>query len=154
MKAYSILLWLVLFNAVLGMLGTFVPPAVDSDGNSVDPDNLSNVGGRDIFGMGSISGAIMLPNENTELANELTNQFESFKESWGTGNTAGLVTDTVTIMVLFLQLLFGIITYLPSLLIVLGVPTPIINIINVGVVIITIVALVQIITNKWFTIGE
>lgn len=154
MKAYSILLWLILFNAVLGMLGTFIPPAVDSDGNPVDPDNSSNVGGRDIFGIGSIPGAVMLPMDNVNLTNDLYDQFESFKTSWSTGNIGSLLAEILIMTSIFFQLLFGIITYLPSLLVLFGVPQAVVDVINIGVFIVTFVAAIQIITNKWLTIGE
>ena len=140
-------------------MGSYIGnPSLDTLGNPVDKDSPDNVGGRDVFGIANIPGVIQLPNANSSMLNDVNNKWGSFQNATSTGNLVtnvyGAITEGFWLVVAFIGLLFSVVTFMPDMLVLFGVPQPIVDLIGFGMIIITIVAIVQVVSNKWFSIGE
>lgn len=133
MKAYSILVWFVFFNLVCGLIGTYA-------------GSVSN-GGQDIFGVADKPGVTLLPEKNQELVQKFQDLIESWQSVDGFG---ALMSNTWNAIILLPQMLIMMITFVPSMLESLQIlPPEITNILNIGIVFVTVIAMVQWFTNKW-----
>lgn len=133
MKAYTILVWFVFFNLVCGALGTYF--------------SSTSVGGKDVFGIADKAGVTLLPEENRELIEKFNALTESIQHTEGFVN---LANNAWNIIILLPQMLLMMITFLPNMLNSLQIlPTEIIELLNFGVVFVTVVAIIQWFSNKW-----
>lgn len=133
MKAYSILMWFVFFNLVCGAIGTYV--------------GSTETGGKDVFGIADKAGVRLLPEENEELITQFTATTEALRSStniWEYG------INTINAIVLLPQLLLMMLTFIPTMLESLEIlPVEITNILNLGIFFVTMIAIIQWLTNKW-----
>lgn len=133
MKAYTILVWFVFFNLVCGGLGTYF--------------SSTSVGGKDVFGIADKAGVTLLPEENTEIIEKFYALTESIQNTEGFGDA---LNNTWNIIILLPQMLLMMITFMPNMLNSLQIlPPEIISILNIGVVFVTVIAIVQWFSNKW-----
>jgi hypothetical protein len=136
MKAYSIVLWLLLFNAVLGMMST-----MDLFGAS--DTNVSN----------PLKG--ILPNADNDLNEKINKCMEIVANPYGDGGFFGLVASWLTFAWLALswlgEFLLLSVTFLPSLL-TYFIPElgGFITVITLAVYVVAAIGLIQMITGKWF----
>lgn len=135
MKMYDIVMWLIIFNGVLGLLGT------------VDPFNIND------------NPTIQkLPSADAELEDKLTNimaliehpdeTFGIFSVLWTWLNIGG----QMFIWIISFALLS--VTYLPSLLLLLGVPPALVSLISVITLVVTAIGIWQLISGKWIPFGK
>lgn len=133
MKAYTILVWFVFFNLVCGAIGTYV--------------SSTSVGGKDVFGIADKPGVTLLPEENTEIIEKFYALTESIQNTEGFGD---MLNNTWNIIILLPQLLLMMVTFMPNMLNSLQIlPPEIISILNIGIVFVTVIAIIQWFSNKW-----
>lgn len=135
MKMYDIVMWLIIFNAVLGLLGT------------VDPFNIND------------NPTIQkLPPANAELEDKLTNIMALIEHP---DETFGIFSVLWTWLTVGLEMFIWIIsfallsvTYLPLLLLALGVPPALVGLISVITLVVTAIGIWQLISGKWIPFGK
>lgn len=133
MKAYSILMWFIFFNLVCGAIGTYV--------------GSTETGGKDVFGIADKPGVMLLPEENQELMAQFTATTEALRDST---TILEYIINTANAILMLPQLLLMMLTFIPSMLESLQIlPSEITNILNIGIFIVTMIAIVQWVTNKW-----
>lgn len=133
MKAYSILVWFIFFNLVCGAIGTYV--------------GSTETGGKDIFGVADKAGVSLLPEENQEVMAqfmEITKSVQSI-DSFGE-----LLLNTINVIILLPQLFLMMLLFIPNMLNSLQIlPPEITGILNIGILFVTVIAIIQWVTNKW-----
>lgn len=126
-------MWFVFFNLVCGAIGTYV--------------GSTETGGKDVFGIADKAGVRLLPEENEELITQFTATTEALRSStniWEYG------INTINAIVLLPQLLLMMLTFIPTMLESLEIlPVEITNILNLGIFFVTMIAIIQWLTNKW-----
>lgn len=133
MKAYSILMWFIFFNLVCGAIGTYV--------------GSTEAGGKDVFGIADKPGVMLLPEENQELMAQFTATTDALRDST---TILEYIINTANAILMLPQLLLMMLTFIPSMLESLQIlPAEITNILNIGIFIVTMIAIVQWVTNKW-----
>lgn len=133
MKAYTILVWFVFFNLVCGALGTYF--------------SSTSVGGKDVFGVADKAGVTLLPEENQEVIEKFYALTESIQHTEG---LADVFTNAWNVIILLPQLLLMMVTFMPNMLNSLQIlPPEIVSILNIGVVFVTVIAIIQWLSNKW-----
>lgn len=133
MKAYTILVWFVFFNLVCGAIGTYV--------------SSTSVGGKDVFGIADKPGVTLLPEENTEIIEKFYALTESIQHTEGLGD---VFNNAWNVIILLPQLLLMMVTFMPNMLNSLQIlPPEIVSILNIGVVFVTVIAIIQWLSNKW-----
>lgn len=133
MKAYSILVWFIFFNLVCGLIGTYV--------------GSTEIGGKDIFGIADKPGVTLLPKENQEVMAqfmEITKSVQSI-DSFGE-----LLLNSVNVIILLPQLFLMMLLFIPNMLSSLQIlPPEITGLLNLGILFVTVIAIIQWVTNKW-----
>lgn len=133
MKAYSILVWFIFFNLVCGLIGTYV--------------GSTEIGGKDIFGIADKPGVTLLPKENQEVMAqfmEITKSVQSI-DSFGE-----LLLNSVNVIILLPQLFLMMLLFIPNMLSSLQIlPPEIAGLLNLGILFVTVIAIIQWVTNKW-----
>ena len=133
MKAYSILVWFIFFNLVCGMIGTYV--------------GSTEIGGRDVFGIADKPGVSMLPKENQEVMAQFT---EITKSLQSIDNFGELLLNSINVIILLPQLFLMMLLFIPNMLTSLQiVPPEIAGLLNAGILFVTVIAIIQWVTNKW-----
>lgn len=133
MKAYSILIWFIFFNLVCGMIGTYV--------------GSTTTGGNDIFGIADKPGVTLLPKENQEVMAQF---MEITKSVQSIDNFGELLLNGVNVIILLPQLFMMMLLFIPNMLSSLQIlPPEIAGILNIGIVVVTVFAIIQWCTNKW-----
>lgn len=133
MKAYSILVWFIFFNLVCGLIGTYV--------------GSTEIGGKDVFGIADKPGVTMLPKENQEVMAQFT---EITKSLQSIDNFGELLLNSINVIILLPQLFLMMLLFIPNMLSSLQIlPPEIAGILNVGIVFVTVIAIIQWVTNKW-----
>lgn len=133
MKAYSILVWFIFFNLVCGMIGTYV--------------GSTETGGKDIFGIADKPGVTMLPKENQEVMAQF---MEITKSVQSIDNFGELLLNSVNVIILLPQLFLMMLLFIPNMLSSLQIlPPEIAGLLNIGILFVTVIAIIQWVTNKW-----
>ena len=133
MKAYSILVWFIFFNLVCGMIGTYV--------------GSTEIGGKDVFGIADKPGVSMLPKENQEVMAQFT---EITKSLHNVNNFGAFLLNSVDVIILLPQLFMMMLLFIPNMLTSLQIlPPEIAGLLNLGIVLVTVIAIIQWCTNKW-----
>ena len=133
MKAYSILVWFIFFNLVCGLIGTYV--------------GSTEIGGNDVFGIADKPGVTMLPKENQEVMAQFT---EITKSLQSIDNFGELLLNSINVIILLPQLFLMMLLFIPNMLSSLQIlPPEIAGILNIGIVFVTVIAIIQWVTNKW-----
>ena len=135
MKMYDIVMWLIIFNSVLGLLGT------------IDPFEINN------------NPTIQkLPSADAELEDKLTNIMALIENP---DETFGILSVLGTWLNVGLQMFTWIVsfallsvTYLPSLLLLVGVPSALVSLISVITLVVTAIGIWQLISGKWIPFGK
>lgn len=133
MKAYSILVWFIFFNLVCGMIGTYV--------------GSTETGGKDIFGIADKPGVTMLPKENQEVMAQF---MEITKSVQSIDNFGELLLNSINVIILLPQLFLMMLLFIPNMLSSLQIlPPEIAGLLNIGILFVTVIAIIQWVTNKW-----
>lgn len=132
---YDIVMWVIIFNSVLGLLGNMDP--FDTNDNPTIQK---------------------LPSANAELEDDLANIMDLIANP---NNDGGIFSVIGTWILIGIQTFIWIIsfallsiTYLPSMLLLLGMPDALVMVINVLTVVVTAIGLWQLITGKWIPFAK
>lgn len=135
MKMYDIVMWVIIFNSVLGLLG------------NMDP-----------FDINDNPTIQKLPSANAELEDDLANIMDLIANP---NNDGGIFSVIGTWILIGIQTFIWIIsfallsiTYLPSMLLLLGMPDALVMVINVLTVVVTAIGIWQLITGKWIPFAK
>lgn len=132
---YDIVMWVIIFNSVLGLLG------------NMDP-----------FDINDNPTIQKLPSANAALEDDLANIMDLIANP---NNDGGIFSVIGTWILIGIQTFIWIIsfallsiTYLPSMLLLLGMPDALVMVINVLTVVVTAIGLWQLITGKWIPFAK
>lgn len=132
---YDIVMWVIIFNSVLGLLG------------NMDP-----------FDINDNPTIQKLPSANAELEDDLANIMDLIANP---NNDGGIFSVIGTWILIGIQTFIWIIsfallsiTYLPSMLLLLGMPDALVMVINVLTVVVTAIGIWQLITGKWIPFAK
>lgn len=135
MKMYDIVMWLIIFNSVLGLLGT------------IDPFEINN------------NPTIQkLPVADAELDDKLANIMSLIANPDETYGIFSVIGSWINIgLQMFTWIIsFALLSviYLPSLLLLLGVPQALVTVISAITLVVTAIGIWQLVSGKWIPFGK
>jgi len=132
---YDIVMWLIIFNSVLGLLGT------------IDPFEINN------------NPTIQkLPVADAELDDKLANIMSLIANPDETYGIFSVIGSWINIgLQMFTWIIsFALLSviYLPSLLLLLGVPQALVTVISAITLVVTAIGIWQLVSGKWIPFGK